>query len=467
VWVKGRKVVRDFIKQLNDILGVNGLLTGEQVIERATNWLDHSPNQALAILRPATTDELSAALKTCNDAGVSVVAMGGLTGLVNGAKASSSEVGLSLERMNQILELDPIQKIAVVEAGVPLQALHEAAQEQDCHFAVDLGARGSATLGGMISTNAGGTEVLRFGMMREQILGLEVVLADGSVFSSMRPLLKNNTGYDLKQLFIGAEGTLGIVTKALVRLRPMPLTNCCALLAVKAYDDVLRLLAYLQQHAGQSLGTYEVMWQSFYDHIIANNPTHKVPFEQSYPFAVLVECTGTKPQSDQKDFEAMLNEIFELGLCEDAIVTSTVEQQKSLWALRDDIETLMSALENGLMFDISLPLKHINDYVSDLQARLSARWSDAKVITFGHVGDGNIHLAISLGEHLPSAKADLEHEVYSPIEKLEGSISAEHGIGLDKKPYLSLNRSEDEIAIMRKIKAVFDTNNILNPGRVF
>jgi len=237
---------------LEAILAGSGLIRGEQVRQRASSWLDSSPNQALAIMRPSTTEELSKALQICNDNHISVVAMGGMTGLVNGAKA------LSLERMNKILELDPIQKTAVVEAGVALQMLHESALEHDCHFAVDLGA-GTTTIGGMVSTNAGRTEVLRFGMMREQILGLEVVLADGKILSSMRPLLKNNTGYDLKQLFIGAEGTLGIVTKALVRLRPKSLTNSCALLAVESYPQVLNLLAHLQQKAGQSLATFEVI----------------------------------------------------------------------------------------------------------------------------------------------------------------------------------------------------------------
>lgn len=455
------------LTNLEAILGVTGLIRGEQVRQRASSWLDSSPNQALAIMRPSTSEELSKALQICNDNHISVVAMGGMTGLVNGAKAQSNEIGLSLERMNKILELDPTQKTAVVEAGVPLQVLHESALEHDCHFAVDLGARGTATIGGMASTNAGGTEVLRFGMMREQILGLEVVLADGKILSSMRPLLKNNTGYDLKQLFIGAEGTLGIVTKVLVRLRPNPLTNSCALLAVESYPQVLNLLAHLQQKVGQSLGTFEVIWQSFYDHILANNSSHKAPFSQSYPFAVLVECTGNNPDSDQVNFEAMLEGLFEHGLCVDAVVTTTLEQQQSIWAIRDDIETLMSALNNGIMYDVSLPLKHINDYVNVLQQTLLQEWPDAQVITFGHVGDGNIHLAISLGDGLPAHRDALEYHVYSPLAGLAGSISAEHGIGLDKKAFLYVNRSDDEIELMKRIKQVFDPNGILNPGKIF
>ncbi|MDM7859402.1 FAD-binding oxidoreductase [Alteromonas sp. ASW11-36] len=459
--------MQTFLNQLERVLGGSGLLTGEQVRGRASSWLDSSPNQALAIMRPESTEELSAALKVCNQHKVSVVAMGGLTGLVNGAIASTSEVGLSLERMNKIVELDPIQKTAVVEAGVALQVLHEAASVHDCHFAVDLGARGSATIGGMISTNAGGTEVLRFGMMREQVLGLEVVLADGRVMSSMRPLLKNNTGYDLKQLFIGAEGTLGIVTKAMVRLRPRPLTHCCALLAVESFEEVLQLLAFLQQRAGLSLGTFEVMWQSFYDHVLANNKAHKAPFAQSPAFTVIVECTGTNIEADQDSFEAMLGEAFEQGLCIDAVLASTLDQQGAIWAIRDDIETLMSALPNGIMFDVSLPIKHIDSYVEQLKQTLVGRWDEAQVITFGHVGDGNIHLAIALGKHLPAARDALEQYVYTPLEGLSGSISAEHGIGLDKKRYLPLNRSSEEIALMKQIKAVLDPNNILNPGKIF
>lgn len=393
--------------------------------------------------------------------------MGGLTGLVSGAKAQPHEIGLSLERMNKVIEIDPTQKTALVESGVALQTLHDIAATEGCHFAVDLGARGTATIGGMISTNAGGTEVLRFGMMREQILGLEAVLADGRIISSLRPLLKNNTGYDLKHLLIGSEGTLGVVTKALVRLQPKPLTTSCAVLGAETYQDVLNILSWLQEKAGSSLTTFEVMWQSFYDHILSNNSSHTRPFVQSYPYTVLIECTGNNPRKDNDNFENLLGNGLTRGVFSDAVIANTLAQRNTIWAIRDDIETLMNALVDGVMFDVSLPLKHIDDYVQALQNKLLTKWPNSKLITFGHVGDGNIHLAISIGEPLAGNSAELERIVYSPLAGLNGSISAEHGIGLDKKPYLSLNRSDTEIALMQQIKTVFDPNNILNPGKIF
>ena len=455
------------LNQLRQLLGESGLLLGESVRQRTTSWLDPSPCQAAAIIRPANSNELATALKLCNDNNITVIPLGGKTGLVGAVNIQPEQVGLSLERMNKILTLDPKQKIAIVEAGVPLQVLQQQAMQQDCHFAVDLGARGSATIGGMVSTNAGGTEVLRFGMMREQVLGLEVALADGRIISSMRPLLKNNTGYDLKQLFIGAEGTLGIITKVMLRLRPKPLSNNSALLAVHSYQQVVELLSFMQKRLAHSLACFEVIWENFYSHILENNSTHQIPFSQSYPYSILIETTGSEPELDQQAFLKALESAFESGIVADAMICNNLQQQKSLWAIRDDIDTLMTHLENPQMFDISLPLEHIDNYVRDLINNLKSQYKEAKVITFGHVGDGNIHLAISLGQHLPLAKEWLEQQVYSPLDNLNGSVSAEHGIGLDKKPYLSINRSEDEIAIMRQLKTLFDPKGTLSPGRIF
>lgn len=453
--------------KLEEAMGPKGLVTGEAVRQRATSWQDSSPCQALAVLRPERSEQVAAALAVCHEHRVQVVPVGGGTGLVGAVRTESEQVALSLERMNRILAIDPQQKTAIVEAGAPLQAVQEQASEHGCHFAVDLGARGSATIGGMVSTNAGGTEVLRFGMMREQVLGLEVVLADGRVLSSMRPLLKNNTGYDLKQLFIGAEGTLGIVTKVLLRLRAKPTSVNTALLAVASYQRVMDLLAFLQERCGQSLACFEVLWESFYQQILEHNPAHRPPFAQPHPYNVLVESTGSSPRQDQEAFQQVLEVAAEQGLIEDAVICNSLEQKKSLWSIRDDIDTLVESLESAQMFDISLPLQHIDSYVCDLTTTLRARYEEANVVTFGHVGDGNIHLAISLGRHLPAEKAWLEQEVYQPLGALGGSVSAEHGIGLDKKAFLHLIRSDDEIEIMRQLKALFDPRGILSPGRIF
>ena len=455
------------IAALQNIVGKGNVLTDDDVCARAVSWFDHRPMTALAIVRPANTEQVSAVVKCCAQAQVSLVPMGGLTGFVEGAVTTAQQIGLSLERMTRIESMDVEDACVVVEAGVPLQTLHEFAEEHQLHYPVDLGARGSCTLGGMAATNAGGNEVLRFGMTREQILGLEVVLADGRVLSNLRPLLKNNTGYDLKQLFIGSEGTLGVITRLALRLRPLHNSLSTALVAVNDFTSVATLLRTLEQQLGGRLSAFEVMWREHFNFIVADGAKHKAPLATDYEFYVLVQ-TANFNSAEEVIFMDVMEQGLTTGIIADAAVASSLAQQKALWAIRDDIERLTTGLAPYLGYDVSLPIKHMDSYIRNLQAAIKQRWPDAIVIVFGHLGDGNLHLFIHIGPQLSASdKADINQRVYQPLADIEGSISAEHGIGFQKKSYLTCSRSKDEIQVMRDLKRVLDPLNILNPGAIF
>lgn len=459
--------MNDLIQALQTLLGPNQVLTGDAVRQRAVSWFDHSPSQAGAIIRPGSTDEVSKALSLCHQAGVSVVPMGGLTGVVDGVRARPEQIGLSLERLTGLEPVDVDNRTVTVEAGVPLQRVHELAEQHDLHFPVDLGARGSCTIGGMVATNAGGNEVLRYGMMREQVLGLEAVLADGRIVSNLRPLMKNNTGYDLKQLFIGSEGTLGIVTRVTLKLRPLHHSLSTAWVAVNDFPNLSRLLRQLERRLGGRLSAYEVMWREHAELMAGDDSPHTLPLDNSAPYYVLIQAANYH-ESEPAIFEAALEAAFEHNLIQDAAVATSQAQQAKMWAIRDDIERLTKKLTPYAAFDVSLPIKHMEAYVDALKSNLVGQWPEARLIVFGHLGDGNLHIFINIGEAMDEEERHaIESHVYSPLQHYDGSVSAEHGIGLEKKAYLSLSRSETEIAIMRQLKSALDPKGILNPGVIF
>lgn len=460
-------VMEQLLEQLKNVVGDHNVLTGDAVSSRPVSWFDAAPMASGAIVRPGTTDEVCEVVRHCRAAGVALVPMGGMTGFVEGAVAAEAQIGLSMERMTLIEHIDVDNRSVVVQAGVPLQALQEAAEEKDLHFPVDLGARGSCTVGGMTATNAGGNEVLRRGMMREQILGMEVVLANGDVLSNLRPLIKNNTGYDLKQLFIGSEGSLGIVTRLTLRLRPKHLSYSTALVAVPDFQSVTRLLRTLEQSLGGRLSAFEVMWQDHYAFIIDEEKRHKAPLPTTHDYYVLVQASNYH-ELETDIFQSTLEKAMEDGLLEDAAVASSVAEQAALWAIRDDVERLTTGLAPYIGYDISLPIQSMEGYVQRLTSDIRQRWDDAKVIVFGHLGDGNLHLFVHIGPELsPTDKHAVNQLVYQPLESLNGSISAEHGIGHQKKAYLHYCRSETEIRWMRELKRLLDPENILNPGVIF
>lgn len=454
------------IETLEAITGPGGVLTGEDVAARSDSWPPVGGCLATAIARPANTEQVSDVLKTCHEAGIPVVTHGGLTGLVGGAKARPGDIALSLERMNGIEPVDRVNRTVTVEAGAPLQKVHEAAEEAGLLFPLDLGARGSCTIGGNISTNAGGNSVIRYGMAREQLLGLEAVLADGTVISSMKGVLKNNTGYDLKQLFIGSEGTLGIVTRAVLRLRPLPRSQNTALVAIADFDRLWQFLQFMDSALGGTLSAFEVMWNDFYTLIIGDGSRHGRPLDTDHAFYVLIESTGSDQEKDAARFENTLQQAFEEKLALDAVIAHSKQQSSGLWAIRDDIEGLVKGLHPPITYDVSLSIPQMQPYVGEVRSKLLDQWPDAKMVTFGHLGDGNIHLVLTVGSDGEEAVRSVEGIVYEALGKRQGVVSAEHGIGLEKRPYLRQSRSEEEIALMRTLKKALDPKNILNPGKI-
>ena len=449
------------LKELESAVGAGGIATGDAAAEQA-----HSPwarlGRPTAIVRPRTTAEVSQILKTAHAAGAAVVPWGGRTGLVDGGSAEGA-IALSLERMNAVEEIDADGAIMVVQAGCVLQAACEAADAAGLFLPLDLGARGSATIGGNISTNAGGNRVLRYGMMRDMVLGLEAVLADGTVVTSMNRLIKNNTGYDLKQLFIGSEGTLGVVTRAVLRLRPKPSSQNTAFVAVESFEALPKLLRMLESELAGTLSAFEVMWPEFYSFVTTEPAKGRPPLPHGSAFYVLVEMLGSHPEADAERFESVLGAALEASLASDAVVAKSQAESDAIWALRDDVG---QPFRNGPAFtyDISLPIPEMPAYVATVRRDLTARWPQAELTVFGHLGDGNLHLVAGVGDR--SAKKAIEAIVYAPLRAFSGSVSAEHGIGLQKRDYIGISRSPVELAVMRTLKDALDPKGILNPGKI-
>lgn len=449
------------LNDLERILGPDGLLTGDAAAERAFSLWTRL-GTPLAVARPRSAAEVAGVLRAARAAGVGISPWGGLTGLVDGAFADGT-VALSLERMTAVEEVDRGGSSMTVQAGCTVAAAAEAAEAAGLFLPLDLGSRGSATIGGTISTNAGGNRVLRFGMMRDMVLGLEVVLADGTVVEGLNHLIKNNTGYDLKQLFIGSEGTLGVVTRAVLRLRQKPASQNTGFVAVADFDALPRLLRRLEAELAGQLSAFEVMWPEFYDLVTTPPAVGRPVLEPGYAFYVLVETLGADPEGDQARFETVLGGALEDGLIVDAALAKSQAERDRMWALRDDVG---QTARHGpiLAFDVSLPLGEMESYVAEVRRAIAGRWPEGRLTVFGHLGDGNLHLIASVGDR--SAKPEVEQAIYDPLRRRGGSVSAEHGVGLQKRAWLAHSRSPAEIALMRTLKQALDPQNLLNPGKV-
>lgn len=419
--------------------------------------------QGRQMFLPTSTAEVAAILRWCHANEQTVVTHGGLTGCASGADAGADDVIVSTEKMHRIIEIDTVGATVVVEAGTTLQAVQEAVAEHELRFPLDLGARGSCTIGGNISTNAGGMNVIRYGMMRELVLGLEAVLIDGTVVSSMNRMLKNNAGYDLKQLFIGTEGTLGVVTKAVLRLFPQPTSRQDALVALPNFAAVTELLQRLQKGLGGQLSAFEIMWGDYFA-AVTGNGGHRAPLARDYPFYVAIQAEGTDPAADAARFEAVLTAALDDSVIVDAVVPKSATEVQAVWAIREQFDAVLEP-RPVYLYDVSLPIRDMDAYVQTVKANVAARWDAGAVYAIGHVADGNLHFFVA-----PNERGDFHAEsdrcVYEPLAPLTGSVSAEHGIGLEKVAWLGASRSEAEIALMRQLKRSFDPKNLLNPGRV-
>lgn len=412
------------------------------------------------LVRPGTTAELSAVLAHCHAAGQPIVVQGGRTGMARGGVPRTGELILSLERMASIEAIDADAGVMTVGAGCVLEVAQNAAADAGWRLAVDIGARGSCTIGGMIATNAGGSQVLRYGMMREQVLGLEAVMADGAIISSMGSMLKNNTGYDLKQLFIGSEGTLGIVTRAVLRLRPPAIGRQTALCGLPDYAAAVRLLARLERAMPGQLSAYELMWDDFFE-ASCEITGQGYPFGDRYALVVLLDTES----GDADALTAALAESFDDGTVRDALVAQSDRDRQRFWRFRDAVGELVGAMAVVEPFDVSAPIGAIGDLVDALRARLAREVPGSRPICFGHIADSNLHLALELAseEQRPVAEAI----VYDAVRAAGGSVSAEHGIGMLKRDWLGHSRSPQEIALMRTMRDALDPKRILNPGRIF
>lgn len=452
------------IDGLRAIVGERGLILGEDAAQRSCDPFRDVPPRGGIIVRPANTQEVSQVMAFCHERGQHVVTHGGRTGVAGGAYADEDQIVLSLERMNAIEEIDHFNQVAVVQAGVPIEVLHKAAEDENLFYPVDLGAKGTATVGGTISTNAGGNRVLRWGMTRANLLGVEAVLADGTVVSAMNRLTKNNTGYDMKQVFAGTEGTLGIVTRAVVRLVPKPASQKVAFVSVPSYQAVLDLLNLARRLA--SLSAFEVMWKDYYD-MVANSNTGRRPVEPTSPFYILIEAMGYSEETDEQQFMTFLETAFEKGLIDDAVTSQSLNQVAELWKVREGSEVLMHEMWPFVSSDISVDIRKTDEFVGKVREALGAAYPELKMATFGHLGDGNIHIGIHVGEKTVEEEINVERILYDVLKGYDSALTAEHCVGRVKKQFLPEHVSPGAMVTMRRLRDALDPDRILNRGVLF
>jgi FAD/FMN-containing dehydrogenase len=445
---------------LLSVLGKSGLLEPEDFETRSCDPFRHVAITSPFIARPANAEELSAVVKAAIAHGFRIVTHGGRTGVAGGAFTRPDAIVVSLERMNRIEEICEVDQLAVVQAGVPIQAIHEAVEAKGLYYPVDLGAKGSATMGGTIATNAGGNHVLRWGMTRQNLLGIEGVLADGTIVSSLNRLVKNNSGYDLKPLFVGTEGTIGIVTRAVVKLVPLPTTQSVAFVAVEDMEKVLRLLNLAR--AMPALSAFEVMWRDYYE-LVANSNSGRRPLEPGHAYHVLIESMGNDEEADEAAFARFIDYASEEGLIADGVVASSEKQRRELWHVREGSEIIVREFGTFVSFDISAELRSIERVVEEAYAALRKRFPQVRGTTFGHLGDNNIHLGVTVGPDTVERTAEVEEIVFDVLAEYGGAITAEHGIGVLKRDFLRKYTSDGELTAMRRMRDAFDPDRRLNP----
>ncbi len=456
-----------FVNLLQEALGSDQVLSGAAISDKyLADWSGEKGSDPLALVRPRNTAEIAKVMALCHAHCYAVVPQGGLTGLAGGAVPSPNCVILSLERMSGILELDPASATMTVLAGTPLETIQEAAQAAGFFFALDLGARGSCQIGGNIATNAGGNRVIRYGMARDLVLGLEAVLPDGTVLSMMNKMIKNNAGPDLKHLFIGTEGTMGVISQAVLRLHPGVSGANTALIALSGFDAAVRLLRYAQQRLTGLVSAFEVMWPDYYQAATTVGGI-RAPLASDYPLYVLLDMQGPAPEEDAERFESVLEHALAEGWAIDAAIAQSHGDAQAFWALRDSVAEILPAIAPTINFDISVSISQIGQCVDQLRVVLAQQFPQTQALFFGHVGDGNVHVVVGpLPDDGRKTEHDIELAFYTVVRALSGSVSAEHGIGLHKMPWLEYSRSEAELGLIKTLKRTLDPHNIMNPGKI-
>jgi FAD/FMN-containing dehydrogenase len=453
----------DILAELTAIVGQQRVLTGDAVAAVEFPWDTHTECTARAIVEPETTEEVAAIMRCCNDAGQTVVPFGGMTNLVQGCATTPDDIVLSLKRLNRIEDVDPSAGVLTAQAGATLQQAQDAAAAEDLFFPVDIGARGNCQLGGLVASNAGGNKVIRYGMTRDTVLGLEAVLPDGTVISSLNRFIKNNSGFDLKHMFIGSEGVLGVITRVVFRLRATARSHNVALVACENFDAVVATLEIANRTLSSTLSAFEVMWNSFYEVAVEPQGRLPAPLQPGAALFVLIETMGSDQEHDMAAFEAMLEDLMERGLLVDGVLAKSEKERGQIWQVRDEVEPVIGGSHN---FDVSLRSAEIGDYVGQVEAAIGKLYPEARVVAFGHLGDNNVHVSVGGVEWNDESIRSVERAVYGCLESFAGAISAEHGIGLEKRAYLPISRSDAEIELMKSLKRMLDPNNILNPGKV-
>ena len=467
--------MQDLIDRLRQTLGAAHVLTDGDLSAYELDWRKRSRGKSLAVVRPGSTAEVAAVVKACAAAGVSIVPQGGNTGLVVGSTPddSGTQIVLSLQRMQAVRAVDAANLTMTVEAGCILQNLQDVAEKAGFMFPLSLAAEGSCTIGGNLATNAGGTQVLRYGNTRELCLGLEVVTAHGEIWSGLSGLRKDNTGYDLRNLFVGSEGTLGIITAATLKLVPQPAAQLTAWAAVPSLDHAVTLLGLAHQHLGAGLTGFEVMGQFALGLVAKHYPQQRVPLYLDTPWCVLLENSDSESEAHARErFEHLLELAMEQGCVTDAVVAENLAQAHALWHVRESIS--MAQAEEGLNIkhDISIPVSRIPEFVRSTDALLAAQIPGVRLVNIGHLGDGNLHYNVQApaegdaAAFLRTQEDNVNTLVFDAVMAHGGSISAEHGVGSLKVGHLERYKSPVALELMRSIKQALDPQNLMNPGRV-
>jgi FAD/FMN-containing dehydrogenase len=450
-----------FLEALAAITGASNVLTGENdTAPYTTDWRKQFSGAAICVVRPARSEEVAAIVRLCAAAGIAIVPQGGNTGLCGGSVPTGArqEIVLSLSRLNRIRELDALNNTVTVEAGCVLADVQRAAAQADRLFALSLAAEGSCQIGGNLATNAGGVNVLRYGNARDQVLGLEAVLPDGRLWEGLRALRKDNTGYDLKQLFIGAEGTLGIITAAVLKLHPRPTASATAWIEVASPQRAVELLNQLRNACGDRLTAFELLSRTCIDAVLAHRPQIRDPLPGA-AWAVLVQLGDS---GSDAELHAKLERALEGGAALNAVVAKNEGEAKALWAIR---ETIPEAQFSNVKHDVSVAVSKVPELIERVDASIGKAFPGMPIFCFGHVGDGNLHYNIG-DAALLARRAEVNHLVYEAVDALGGSISAEHGLGQLKRAEIALHKSPLELELMRAVKKALDPAGLMNPGKV-